>query len=192
VDPTASDITAKLQIRIGALIFHIFISVSLNFTFILCYGSLILQRTNLYKKRSCKLRLAGVFQHEYGHYLQSRSSGFAYLNRYAIPSVRKKNSDAINKNDPSDPDYNPVEQDAIARSIKYFHKRNKKDFKWDFENNPIGYPGKGWTMDDYDTPRFQNLLNSLTIKPDATDYLFPIIQGLFNKNYYNNHYIDHQ
>lgn len=57
-----------------------------------------------------------LFQHEYGHYLQSRASGPLYLGKYAIPSFydtmfgRGKHK------------YHPVEQDANARAIKYFEK----------------------------------------------------------------------
>jgi hypothetical protein len=128
-----------------------------------------------------------LFQHEYGHYLQSRSSGPAYVNRYAIPSLFGKNGE-----DKDDADYNPVEQDANARSIQYFHKRNGSDFVWDFYYNPIGYPGTSWSMDDYSSTEFQSLINTLVIDPSAEDYVFPIINGFFNISSNNSNYIDYE
>lgn len=107
-----------------------------------------------------------LFQHEYGHYLQSRASGLGYLPRYAIPSLFSFNDR------PNDHDYNLVEQDANARSIKYFRKREDENFVWNFSTNPIGPIGIGenWTMADYETEAFQNQLNSLEINPKPGDY----------------------
>jgi len=85
-----------------------------------------------------------LFQHEYGHYLQSQASGFWYFQRYAIPSAF---SGGIFKNHHN---YHPVEQDANARAFKYFSKKvsgfnwideneNQQSY-WKFDENPIiGY-----------------------------------------------------
>ena len=57
-----------------------------------------------------------LFQHEFGHYLQSKKYGPAYLTAFAIPSglsVAKGNDHKLFR----------VEQDANARAIKYFNKR---------------------------------------------------------------------
>ncbi len=74
-----------------------------------------------------------LFQHEYGHYLQSQASGLWYLQRYGIPSAFSK----------GDHDYHPAEQDANARALNYFNK-NIDGFadnnQWNFNSNPIiGY-----------------------------------------------------
>lgn len=70
-----------------------------------------------------------LFQHEYGHYLQSQASGLFYLQRYAIPS-------ALSKNTFDHPhDYHPVEQDANIRAFAYFSK-NVKGFNY-YENNVL-------------------------------------------------------
>ena len=52
------------------------------------------------------------FQHEYGHYIQSQRSGYAYFPRYGVPSLFSK----------SPHDYHPVEQDANIRAFNYFSK----------------------------------------------------------------------
>jgi RHS repeat-associated protein len=132
-----------------------------------------------------------LFQHEYGHYLQSRASGPAYVSRYAIPSLFDKK---VDKNNPKTfHKYNPVEQDANARSIQYFYKRNGSNFVWDFYYNPIGYPGNTrWSMTDYNSTEFQSLLKSLIIEPSAEDYIFPIINGFFNIGPNNANYVDYE
>ena len=52
------------------------------------------------------------FQHEYGHYIQSQRSGYAYFPRYGVPSLFSKPPH----------DYHPVEQDANIRALNYFSK----------------------------------------------------------------------
>lgn len=81
-----------------------------------------------------------LFQHEYGHYLQSQSSGLFYMYRYGIPGL----IDAASK---SKHRKFVTEQDANIRAFKYFHKHapefdigkiNGTD--WKFSINPIvGY-----------------------------------------------------
>ncbi len=64
---------------------------------------------------------AYTFMHEYGHYLQSRKNGFAYLFKYGLPSLWKAEW---------------TEWDANQRAAKYFKK--KEAFTW----NPNYYkPG---------------------------------------------------
>lgn len=92
-----------------------------------------------------------LFQHEYGHYLQSQASGFLYLPKFAVPSL-------LSKNKPGSPhSFNPVEQDANTRAIEYFHDRTNGNFTWDFQENPIGRR-RDWTMADYHTIEFQEVL----------------------------------
>ena len=116
-----------------------------------------------------------LFQHEYGHYLQSQASGPAYIIRYAAPSLFSAKPYV----------YSPVEQDANIRAIQYFHKRNGSSLDWQFGSNPIGRPGKNWAMSDYDSPQFQSILKALTIKPKFLDYVFPFESSIYNIFYYN-------
>ena len=68
-----------------------------------------------------------LFQHEYSHYLQRQSSGWFYLSKYGIPSLLSKNPH----------DYNPVEQDANARALRYFSTNISGFNNGDFYYNPI-------------------------------------------------------
>ena len=58
-----------------------------------------------------------MFQHEYGHYLQSQEMGLAYLAKVGIPSIRS----AI-VSGPGEHKYQSFEQDANLRAFKYFNK----------------------------------------------------------------------
>jgi len=69
-----------------------------------------------------------LFQHEYGHYLQSQASGWYYLTRFAIPSALNPTRNG-GYTDISE----GTEQDAQARSLLYFSKYVK-----------------GFTYDDWD------------------------------------------
>ena len=92
-----------------------------------------------------------LFQHEFGHYLQSQKWGPIYLTKCAIPSL-------IDCALPAKHQYHPVEQDANILSFKYF-RDNESDFirineegelelKWSFNNNPIlGFPSNHSTLD---------------------------------------------
>jgi hypothetical protein len=74
-----------------------------------------------------------LFQHEYGHYLESQASGWDYLTRFAIPSAW--NAIINNGTDLS----HPVEQDAQARALLYFTK-NVKGFTyndWKYIEHPF-------------------------------------------------------
>jgi RHS repeat-associated protein len=94
-----------------------------------------------------------LFQHEYGHYLQSQSSGWFYLPKYAIPSF-------IDAATSSDHDHHAVEQNANVRAYMYF-KKHVTDFnvpdaagnyingKWHELDNPI--KGYNWSL-SYDDP----------------------------------------
>ena len=57
-----------------------------------------------------------LFQHEYGHYLQSQSMGPAFIPRVAIPSLMSTMYD-----DKSHA-FQPFEQDANRRAFLYFNK----------------------------------------------------------------------
>jgi RHS repeat-associated protein len=72
------------------------------------------------------------FQHEYGHYLQSRFSGPIYLGRYALPSL----SSAI-KNDSNGHDNFEIEQDANLRAQAYWNQTIDGYSGWISSKNPI-------------------------------------------------------
>ena len=121
-----------------------------------------------------------LFQHEFGHYLQSKKYGPAYLSAFAIPSglsVAKGNSHK----------YFRVEQDANARAIKYFNKRGV--LAWDFAQHPIGNNQNKWDMsniyEDVTTRRFtdefNSMLNSVMLKPSIGEYfsLFTTPLGVY-------------
>ena len=78
-----------------------------------------------------------LFMHEYGHYLQSQASGLAFLSRYGIPSIISAWGEEGTHS------RHPGEQDANARSIKYFeNKLGQKHIEdnWGKERHPIfGY-----------------------------------------------------
>lgn len=73
-----------------------------------------------------------LFQHEYGHYLQSQAMGPLYLLTVGEPSL-------WNSKFGSRHDFQSYERDANYRAFKYFNE-NLKDFSsldWDFLNNPL-------------------------------------------------------
>jgi len=72
-----------------------------------------------------------LFMHEYGHILQSKSSGPLYLFMYAIPSLFS----AGRRYSGWRHAHHSVEQDANKRAYDYF--KDKQDFHWDFTFNPI-------------------------------------------------------
>ena len=79
-----------------------------------------------------------LFQHEYGHYLQSQEYGAFWLIGFAIESGI---SSLVNDYDHHNAFY--TEQDANARALKYFAKNYGGGYAhsiWDFNSNPInGY-----------------------------------------------------
>jgi len=141
-----------------------------------------------------------LFQHEYGHLLQSRSMGPAYLWRVGLPSLFDNGAYV-------DHDFHPVEQDANLRAFKYFNKRilgfyespvgsgqpnpyNAFDGRgWDFFRNPLDPNGTQRRTGQYWDFRNQNhiqTLNNLTVRARWYDYTFPFYSGIYNTIRYNN------
>jgi RHS repeat-associated protein len=126
-----------------------------------------------------------LFQHEYGHYIQSQSMGFAYYGRVGIPSILSK----------GDHDFHPAEQDANRRAFLYFNK-NVEGFQndvvlndkkgWNFSYNPldVNKSGRGMYI-DYQNANRVSLLNNLGVRAKWYDYVFPIISGFYNAHQYN-------
>jgi RHS repeat-associated protein len=102
-----------------------------------------------------------LFQHEFGHYLQSQRSGFAYLFKYGIPSlISAATNDYLGHNS------HWSEQDANLRARSYWDKTIPNYKGWDNESNPISN-------------------NSKIINPKLWEYLppvFPLGTTLLNLN----------
>lgn len=138
-------------------------------------GSYIIGERGLYADPSNSL-----FQHEYGHYLQSQSFGPFYLQRCAIPSL----FDTLTKHHHNN---HPVEQDANIRAFKYFHehengfgvKNYPNDIGWDMEKNRIlGY--RSW-LDYYNPINQAALRNTLSLGwPDYVLGATIILPGLID------------
>ena len=133
-----------------------------------------------------------LFQHEYGHYIQSQEMGIAYLPRVGIPSILSSGPEH---------DYHPVEIDANRRAFMYFNKyvpgfysteeewnyRNSEEYKgWYFNRNPLNSNGEFF---DYQSANFP-LLHARWY-----DYLSwaggpfgALIEGLCLGIFYNNIY----
>ena len=132
-----------------------------------------------------------LFQHEYGHYLQSQEMGLAYLAKVGIPSIRS----AI-VSGPGEHKYRSFEQDANLRAFKYFNKNvdgfyesylnyNPNDGKgWNFSENPLVPKSKNNYKNNYIDYRDKDIMamleNSLSIKAMFYHYI-PVIPGIFEK-----------
>ncbi|MCD8035169.1 MAG: RHS repeat-associated core domain-containing protein [Alistipes sp.] len=127
-----------------------------------------------------------LFQHEYGHYLQSKASGPMYLFKYAIPSVW---SAAKSEKSGWNHDYFAVEQDANARALKHWEKKfpgftdNKR---WDSKNNPI--IGFNFEM-PYNNIENQNALKNSKIQAFQWGDLwrFPLNMPVLSHGYFQYH-----
>ena len=73
-----------------------------------------------------------LFQHEYGHYLQSQRSGYTYLFKYAIPSLVSAASNSYWGHNA-----HWTEQDANIRAKAYWRKTIPGYSGWSHRNNPI-------------------------------------------------------
>lgn len=132
-----------------------------------------------------------LFQHEYGHYLQSQAWGPMYLGKAGIPSILDT------KGRKGDHDLHPIEQDANARAFEYFNKNVKGFYKtstqhdsgdigWNFYENPLNLHGTN--RDGYvDYKRQIDDVRKLRVSFRAAEYLMlnPITLGLYNHIRYN-------
>jgi len=144
-----------------------------------------------------------LFQHEYGHYLQSQSMGWAYLPRVAIPSLM----DGALHND-GNHIFQPYEQDANRRAFEYFNKYVDGFYKsvgdqaiygnskgWNFYDNPLDINHTATKGKYYDYKIQMGLINnSLTLHSKWFDYFDPLglFVGIGNGIYYNNHRVTSQ
>lgn len=159
----------------------------------ICFGNYILA-----KKKSAPDPNNRIFQHEYGHYLQSKRMGFAYLVRVGLPAIM---STGVH-------DEHPVEVDCNREAFLYFNRVNPAfqndsayaDKKgWDFLYNPFPDTiGTKTTLGrnkfqyvDYRDPVERSRVDSLKVKAKWFDYagwiLFPTpaVIGVCNAVKYN-------
>lgn len=127
-----------------------------------------------YINGSCSLEADpsnSLFQHEYGHYIQSQGMGLFYLKVIGIPSGL--NCLATNKKWLGDTRHNshPTEQDANVRAFSYFNKNIKNFITWDFIHNPIEEYNINLLYDD---PINQSALQKGIINLAWYEYLIPI------------------
>lgn len=90
----------------------------------ICFGNYILT-----KKTSAPDPDNRIFQHEYGHYLQSKRMGFAYLIRVGLPAIM---STGVH-------DEHPVEVDCNREAFLYFNQIDSA-----FQNDSAYHDKKGW------------------------------------------------
>lgn len=129
-----------------------------------------------------------LFQHEYGHYLQSKSMGWAYLSRVGIPSF-------LNTIVGKDHGYQPYEQDANLRAFEYFNTyvegfytspdeyeaRLLNNKGWDFLYNPLVSKRMDYDrsyVDYKDKDAMNALRHNLGIRANFLNYVLPVV-GIF-------------
>jgi RHS repeat-associated protein len=137
-----------------------------------------------------------LFQHEYGHYIQSQKVGWLYYSKYGLPSATSKKW--------APHSLHPSEQDANILAFMYFSK-NIDDFNfvdkygnqsthWNKSRNPIN--GYNWFL-SLDSPQNIQALESGRLKPTWYDYLLSpfniaicgiLVPGLVNSIIQNNQY----
>ncbi len=163
-------------------------------------GSYILTKSSAKPDPNNKL-----FQHEYGHYLQSKRMGFAYFVRVGIPALMSKGIH----------DFHKVEVDCNREAFSYFNHHIP-----DFQNDSSLTDSKGWNFDynpfpdtlgiqiveykdtltylSYSLHQHQNELNALKVKAKGIDYfswiLFPApaIVGMCHARKYNKEQLEYE
>ncbi|MDL2231021.1 endonuclease, partial [Bacteroidales bacterium OttesenSCG-928-L19] len=146
-----------------------------------------------------------LFQHEYGHYIQSQYMGPAYLAKVGIPSLFGAGGNNIH-------DFQIYEQDANRRAFEYFNRREPGFYQteeeylynesngirkgWDFYANPLDPTHETFRGTYYDYKNADHMLwlnNSLSLKARWYDIMMGfidplgLIMGSFNHIYNNQH-----
>ena len=138
-----------------------------------------------------------LFQHEFGHYLQSQAFGWAYLPLVGIPSLRSAAGGGGHS-------LRVFEQDANRRAFLYFNRNVEGFYKsfderfenrgWDFVRNPLNVDGSGrpGQFVDFKDSNSRQLLNTLKLRPRWHDHaswllgpIGPIGVGLINSRNFN-------
>ncbi|MFY7990564.1 MAG: hypothetical protein ACOVO3_07515 [Fluviicola sp.] len=91
-----------------------------------CLGTYILAKKSIAPYPNNKM-----FQHEYGHYLQSKRMGWAYFVRVGLPAIMSK----------GDHDAHPVEIDCNREAFIYFNR-----YYPTFQNDSLISDNKGWNF----------------------------------------------
>ena len=73
-----------------------------------------------------------LFQHEYGHYLQSQEFGLSYMRQFALPSLFDTFGDGDHRQ-------HFAEQDANSRAFTYFNQHIENYNGWNQRNTINGY-----------------------------------------------------
>jgi hypothetical protein len=155
-------------------------------------GNYILADTSIHSRPQ-----NAMFQHEYGHYLQSKSMGLAYFVRVGLPAIMSK----------GDHDAHPVEVDCNRRAFLYFNATFPKfqndsllsDAKgWNFRFNPfpdslnVGAKRQGVCYVNYSDSLQVSRLEQLRVKPIFIDYagwvippVGPVVVGMIHARRYN-------
>jgi hypothetical protein len=124
-----------------------------------------------------------LFQHEYGHYIQSQTSGLFYLSKYGIPSALSKNG--------TDHSLHPAEHDANVRAFKYFNKYIGNYSGW-YHDPYYGNPINGYDPSlSYNDPANQAALSNGRLRLAWYDYFLGpniIVSGLINALILNHQY----
>lgn len=101
------------------------LNMNVNWTGI-CFGNYILAKNKIEAQPNNR-----IFQHEYGHYLQSKRMGIAYLVRVGLPAIMSKGNH----------DAHPVEVDCNREAFLYFNKMDST-----FQNDSLLYDKFGWNF----------------------------------------------
>ena len=117
-----------------------------------------------------------LFQHKFGHYLQSQAFGIFYLPKFAVPSLIDAAGDGNHK-------LYFTEQDANSRAFTYFNEHiknyNKNGTDWKRFNNPID--GYDWSK-PYDDLSNQKALSKNISHFKFYDFALVLPPSLFNQN----------
>lgn len=94
-----------------------------------------------------------LFQHEYGHYLQSQTFGLLYYGKAGIPSLFSRGNHNLH----------PVEQDANGRAFAYFNRHVPGYSGWNFIENPILDVNFRLGFHWYDPIDFLGVINTIVL-----------------------------
>lgn len=126
-----------------------------------------------------------LFQHEYGHYLQSQRLGFAYLPVVGFPSL-------YNTISGSDHNHRSYEMNANYLAFKYFNENVTDFYKtgdnysnshyykdyngWYFVDNPLHQ--HGWYVDYKDSDQMNKIKNSTSLHVNFWNYFLPLLPNI--------------
>jgi hypothetical protein len=155
-------------------------------------GNYILADTSIHAQPDNRM-----FQHEYGHYLQSKRMGLAYFVRVGFPAIMSKGNH----------DAHPVEVDCNREAFLFFNKAFPEfqhdsllaDAKgWNFRFNPFpdslnsGIKPQGLCYVNYSDSLQVIRLEQLRVKPTFIDYaswiippVGPVVVGMVHARRYN-------